>query len=122
MVNYFKLRYLAMETFYKGLLDENYVIKEIADRCFDEFQEKIDKNDIESAIIISIILSGIAIYEKETLNYFIKYYNQMMEILEKIDLDEYLINLSKEEKEDYFLDDIGFIKECFEKMDRANKL
>lgn len=122
MVNYFKLRYLAMETFYKGLLDENYVIKEIADRCFDEFQEKIDKNDIESAIIISIILSGIAIYEKETLNHFIKYYNQMMEILEKIDLDEYLINLSKEEKEDYFLDDIGFIKECFEKMDRANKL
>lgn len=110
MKDYYKLKYLVTETFYEDILKENYTISQTASRCFVEFYGELSKNNIESIILISTILLRVAVHEVEKLESFVKKYDKMLEILNKIDLDDYL---DEEEKED-ILYDIACIKDCIE--------
>ncbi len=111
MNDYYKLKYLVTETFYENMLDENYTIGQTSGRCFVEFYAELNENNIESIIVISTILARIARHEVKKLKDFLGKYNKMLELLKKVNLDDYL---NEDERKD-ILYDIGCIRTCIEK-------
>ena len=118
MKDYYKLKYLVTETFYENMLDENYTSGQTAVRCFVEFYTRLSKNNIESVIVASTILARVAAHEPEKLESFLKKYDEILKILEKINLDDYL----NEEEKEYLLDDIGYVKQCIENITKKESL
>ncbi len=110
-MDYYQLKYLVTETFYENMLDENYTIGQTAGRCFVEFYEELHENNIESIIVISTILARIARHEPTKLKDFLKEYKEMLELLQRINLDE---SLKEEERKD-ILYDIGCVRTCIKK-------
>lgn len=114
MINYFRLRYFVLEAFYKDYknkFDKNDTLEQRAQRCFDEFYTQLNKNNIESVIVISVVLYKVARYRQQKVQHFLEYYNKMMEILETISLDD---SLEKDQKE-WLFDDIAYIKDYIKK-------
>ncbi len=110
-MRYYELKYLVTEAFYEDILIENYTIGQTANRSFVEFARPSNESDINFVIVTSTILTRVATHEPAKLKSFLEKYDKMLEILKKIDLDDYL---NEDEKED-ILYDIGILKECFEK-------
>ena len=118
MKDYYKLKYLVTETFYENMLDENYTIGQTAGRCFVEFYTRLSKNNIESVIVASTILARVAAHEPEKLESFLKKYDEILKILEKINLDDYLNEGGKED----ILYDIGCVRTCIKKFVKKESL
>ncbi len=112
MTEYYKLKYIITETFYENMLDENDTIGQASGRCLVEFFSELDENNIESIIVTSTILARIVRHEAKKLKDFLKEYDRILELLKKINLDEYL---TEDEKGD-ILYDIGCIRTCIKQF------
>ncbi|MBD7912479.1 MULTISPECIES: hypothetical protein [Clostridium] len=96
MINYYKLKYLITETFYENILEEKYTIGQSAGRCFVEFYNELNLNNIESLIVYSTVLARVARHEKSVLNSLGKELEEMNKLLVQNDIFN---NISDDEVE-----------------------
>ncbi len=113
MKDYYKLKYLVTEAFYEDMFyeQESYTFGQTANKCFVDFCIPSRENEINFVIVTSTILARLAAHEPKELKYFLKEYEKMLEILKRINLNDYL----EEEEEEDILFNIGCIETCVEK-------
>ncbi len=89
-INYYQLKYFLIDLFYENIIKEQYTVGQSADRCIVEFQDYIQKNDLNQLIVYASILAKAADCEKDSLKYFHNEIDIISQLSKTIDLSQAL--------------------------------
>ncbi len=107
--NYFEYQYIVTKIFFESIWDKKHTIRQAAEICMHKMQDYLDRG-INTIIIYTNILEKVERYgrkeDKNILKYYQKELEEVKEIMNHLNIDDYLDTNEKE----FLSDDIGWLE------------